>query len=246
MKVAQSVALVTGSNRGIGRAYVRALLAAGAAKVYAASRGGAHVEDGAIPLALDITAPASVAQAAATCRDVPLLVNNAGILTHLPFIGSPSIETAREEMETNYFGTLQMCRAFAPILRTNGGGAIVNVLSMGSWFTSAAAGGYAASKHAELSLTEGIRMELRAQGTLVVGVHPGMVDTDMTADETAPASYSKATPEEIAEKTLAGIEASEERVIPDAMSLAIRTALDSDPTAFVRELQRRWDAAVAR
>lgn len=116
MRVAASVALVTGSNRGIGRAYVRALLAAGAAKVYSASRGGAHVENGAIPLALDITSPASVTQAAETCRDVTLLVNNAGILAMMRFIGSPSIDAAREEMETNYFGTLRMCRAFAPIL----------------------------------------------------------------------------------------------------------------------------------
>lgn len=113
---------------------------------------------------------------------------------------------------------------------------------MGSWFTSAASGGYAASKHAELALTDGIRTELRAQGTLVVGVYPGVVDTDMTADVTAP----KATPEEITEMTLAGIEAGEERVLPDAMSAAIRAALDSDPTAFARELQRRWDDAAAR
>ena len=174
MKLQGSVALVSGGNRGIGKAFVEGLLAAGAKKVYAAARKpGDPTIAGSVPISLDITNPEQVALAAARCADVDLLINLS------PFISSPDVREARAAMETNYFGTLNMCRAFAPVLKRNGGGALVNMLSVVSWSTAAFLGGYAASKTAELALTRGVRIELRSQRTLVVGVYAGLVDTDM-------------------------------------------------------------------
>ena len=138
--------------------------------------------DGAIePIQLDITKSDQVAAAAARCGDVSILINNAGIAAFTPALGAPTMDNARREMETNYFGTLAMCRAFAPVLKRNGGGALVNILSVVSWFNAPVQGTYCASKSAEWSLTKAVRFELRAQGTLVVGVHAGYIDTGMTA-----------------------------------------------------------------
>src|SRR5215475_11842587 len=137
MKIAGSVALVTGANRGLGRAYARELIARGAAKVYGAARNPAAVtEPGVTPIALDITDSDRVAEVAAHCADVTLLVNNAGVLEYSTFIGAPNLDAARLEMETNYFGTLRMCRAFASALGANGGGAIVNMLSVTSFYAN--------------------------------------------------------------------------------------------------------------
>ena len=147
MKIDGSVALVTGANRGLGEVYARELVARGAAKVYGAARNPAAVtEPGVTPVALDITDPDRVAQVAAQCADVSLLVNNAGVLKYSTFTGAPSLDAARAEMETNYFGTLSMCRAFAPVLAANGGGAIVNMLSVTSFFTNPLDASYGASK----------------------------------------------------------------------------------------------------
>ena len=138
MKIEDSVAVVTGGNRGIGEAFVRALLAAGAARVWVGSRdpdAAAHLaaeEPGrAVPLRLDVTRPEQIAAAAARCGDASILVNNAGAFLNQRLIGADSLDAAREEMEVNYFGPVGMARAFAPILASNGGGAIVNVLSSG-------------------------------------------------------------------------------------------------------------------
>src|SRR5580692_10231044 len=136
MKIEKSVALVTGADRGLGRAFARALIARGAAKVYGAARHPEAVTDlGVTPVALDITDAERVAQVAGECPDVSLLVNNAGVLKASTFIDAPSLDAARLEMETNYYGTLSMCRAFAPVLAANGGGAIVNMLSITSFYT---------------------------------------------------------------------------------------------------------------
>ena len=165
MKIGGSVALVTGANRGLGRAYARELVRRGAAKVYGAARQPAQVtEPGVTPVALDITDPERVARVAAECGDVSLLVNNAGVMKASTFIGAPSLDAARAEMETNYFGTLRMCRAFAPVLAANGGGAIVNMLSITSFFTNPFNASYGASKAAAWSLTNGVRLELHHQG----------------------------------------------------------------------------------
>jgi NAD(P)-dependent dehydrogenase (short-subunit alcohol dehydrogenase family) len=238
-KVAGSVALVTGANRGLGRAYTRALLAAGAAKVYAGVRDPTMVtEAGSIPVALDITDPRATAAAVERCNDVTLLINNAGVLHRSSFLAPSTIDAARSEMETNYFGTLTMCRAFAPVLGRNGGGTLVNMLSVVSWFTFPLSGSQCASKAAQWSLTNGIRIELRAQRTLVVGVFAGFVDTDMAKGIDAP----KSRPDDIARRVIAGIEAGEEEILADERSVALRATLNRDPAAIYSEMQRLWDA----
>src|SRR5215831_8603207 len=186
MDIKGSVALVTGSNRGIGRCFVEALLARGAAKVYATARQPARLADlverhkgKVVPLKLDITVPADIAAAAGQCRDVTLLVNNAGINLQAGLIAAKDLAAARAEMETNYFGPLSMCRAFAPALARNGGGAIINMLSILARVNLPMYGSLSASKAAALSLSQGVRAELAAQGTLVVGIMPGACDTEM-------------------------------------------------------------------
>ena len=187
MKIDGSVALVTGANRGLGRAFAKELVSRGAAKVYAAARDPAAVtEPGVTPMALDITDPERVAQVAAQCTDVSLLVNNAGVLKYSTFTGAPNLDAARLEMETNYFGTLSMCRAFAPVLAASGGGAIVNMLSVTSFYTNPFDASYGASKAAAWSLTNGVRLELHHQGTLVVAGHAG--DGRLAAGRARPAA----------------------------------------------------------
>src|ERR1700728_2214919 len=172
MKIAGSVAVVAGAGRGLGRVFAAALVSRGAAKVYGAARDPAAITDaGVTPVALDITDPDGVARAAERCADVSLLVNNAGVMKASTFIDAPNLDAARLEMETNYFGTLRMCRAFAPILRANAGGAIINMLSVTSFYTNPLDASYGASKAAAWSLTNGIRIELAHQGTLVIAVH---------------------------------------------------------------------------
>ncbi|HEU4561437.1 MAG TPA: SDR family NAD(P)-dependent oxidoreductase, partial [Longimicrobium sp.] len=182
-----AVALVTGANRGLGAAWVRGLLDAGAARVYAAARTPAQAEDArVVPVRLDLKDAASITAAAELARDVTLLVNNAGVAFGARLLGADSIDAAREEMEVNYFGTLSVTRAFAPVLAANGGGAVVNVLSILSRVNLPITGSYSASKAAALSMTQGIRAELAAQGTHVLAVMPGFVDTDMAANVPGP------------------------------------------------------------
>jgi NAD(P)-dependent dehydrogenase (short-subunit alcohol dehydrogenase family) len=239
MQIKGSVALVTGANRGIGKAFTRALAAAGAAKIYAAARDPASIAGpGLHVLKLDITHQSCIADAAEKCRDVSLLINNAGIATFSPLIGATSMDAARAEMETNYFGTLAMCRAFAPVLRRNGGGALVNILSVVSWINVPMQGSYSASKSAEWSLTNGIRVELRDQGTLVIGVHVGYVETDMTAHLDVP----KTRPEQVAERTLEAIEAGREEVLADQRAQDLKRALAADPVSVDAAIRRSWDA----
>jgi len=243
MKISGSTALVTGANRGLGRALVDALRDAGCAKVYAASRKADAISPGDViePVQLDITDPQQVAAAAARCEDVGILINNAGVAAFTPALGAASMENARLEMETNYFGTLAMCRAFAPVLKRNGGGALVNVLSVVSFFNAPMQGSYCASKAAEWSLTKAVRFELRAQGTLVIGVYAGYIDTDMTAGLTAP----KSSPEEIAARIIAGIESGTEDILADDRARTVFAELRKDDRAFDANMQAVWDSSRA-
>jgi NAD(P)-dependent dehydrogenase (short-subunit alcohol dehydrogenase family) len=228
MNISGSIALVTGANRGLGRHLTAQLQARGAAKVYAAARRPASIDlPGVVPLALDITDAASVAAAAAAAPDVTLLVNNAGISTYTNLVDG-DLAQVRLEMETHFFGTLSMVRAFAPVLGGNGGGAILNVLSALSWFSYDGANAYAAAKAAEWSLTNGVRLELARQGTLVTGVHLGAADTDMMAGYDGP----KLDPATVARAALDGIEADRLEVVVDDWSAHVKAALAADPAAF--------------
>jgi NAD(P)-dependent dehydrogenase (short-subunit alcohol dehydrogenase family) len=241
MQISGSVALVTGANRGLGRAYARELVRRGAAKVYGAARQPAQVtEPGVTPVGLDITDPERVARVAAECADVSLLVNNAGVMKASTFIGAPSLDAARAEMETNYFGTLRMCRAFAPVLAASGGGAIVNMLSITSFYTNPFNASYGASKAAEWSLTNGVRLELHHQGTLVVAVHAGFIDTDMAALVDAP----KISPESVARQAFDAVEAGQVEVLADERTRTVKASLSRDHELIYPPIQEFWDEAV--
>ncbi|MDG2167820.1 MAG: SDR family oxidoreductase [Opitutales bacterium] len=214
------VALVTGSNRGIGRAIVDALIARGASKVYAAARNAdalqplveAHGER-VVPAALDVTQPDQVAAVAAQASDVQVLVNNAGFAAQTD-IFADDINAARQEFEVNYWGVLNMLRAFVPLLENNGGAAVINVASVASLVNFPPLPTYSDSKAAVHSLTQGVRLTKGAAGIQVVGVYPGPVDTDMAAD----LEMEKASPQSVAETILNGVEAGKVDVFPDAMA----------------------------
>ncbi len=233
--------LVTGAGRGLGRAFADSLLARGAETVYAGVRDpAAAVSSGAIPIRLDITSAHDVAGAVARCAGLDILINNAGIMRVAPVLAAPDMADARAEMETNYFGTLRMCRAFAPVLARNGGGALVNVLSIVSWFANPQNSSYCASKSAAWSLTNAARIELRHQGTLVTGVFAGVIDTEMG---TAFADLPKVSPQSVVDQALDGIEAGAEEVLCDERTRSVKAALPRDLSEIYPAHQARWDAA---
>lgn len=228
MKIDGATALVTGANRGIGRAFATELLARGA-QVYATARRPETIDlPGVQVLQLDITDPASVAAAAAAATDVDLLINNAGLSTGANLLGEES--PVRLELETHFFGTLAVVRAFAPTLGRNGGGAILNVLSALSFASWNGANAYSAAKAAEWSLTNGIRLELAEQGTLVTALHMGAVDTDMMAGWDVP----KLEPADVVRAALDAIEAGRQEVLVDDTSRAAKAALVAGPDAADR------------
>jgi NAD(P)-dependent dehydrogenase (short-subunit alcohol dehydrogenase family) len=240
VRIDGSVALVTGANRGLGQVFARELVSRGAAGVYGAARHpDAVTEPGVTPVALDITDADRVAQVAQQCADVSLLVNNAGVLKLSTFISAPSLDAARAEMEVNYFGTLSMCRAFAPVLAANGGGAIVNMLSVTSFYTNLIDASYGASKAAAWSLTNGVRLELHHQGTLVVAVHASFIDTDMAALTNAP----KDSPESVVRQAFDAVEAGQVEVLADERTRTIKAQLSRDQELIYPPLQKFWDDA---
>ncbi|MFD7231033.1 SDR family oxidoreductase [Streptomyces sp. NPDC059881] len=228
MEIKGSVALVTGANRGIGHAFARSLIDHGAAKVYAATRNLANVTDpDLVPLRLDVTDPESVAAAAAVADDVSIVINNAGIGGAGTKLLEGSFDGARQAMEVNYFGTWAVSRAFAPALARNGGGALVNMLSLASWASQAQFAGYAASKAAQWSLTDALRRALYAQGTLVVGVHAGFVETDLSAWTDAP----KVSPATVAELTMQALAGDRFEVLVDEETRRVKAALSQPVSA---------------
>ena len=203
MNIENSVVLVTGANRGIGLAFARALLARGAHKVYAAARNPATVTlPGVHALRLDVTNPEELAAAARMAADVNMVINDAGIAQPGGFLAQDSEAVTRRIFETNFFGVLNMSKAFAPVLKANGGGALVNVLSVASWVNGGELAAYSASKSAAWSLTNALRHELAGQKTQVLGLHMAYVDTDLTRGLDAP----KSSAEEIVQRALDGLE----------------------------------------
>jgi len=230
VKIKDSVALVTGANRGLGLAFTQALLAGGARKVYAAARDPASVKQaGVVPVRLDVTNAEQVASAAAELGDVTLVINNAGIIRGSGFLGENGVEAVRAELETNFFGPVHVSRAFAPILARNGGGAIVNVLSALSWVAFPASSTYSASKAAAWSFSNGLRNELRGQGTQVLALHVGYMDTDMVRDVAAP----KSKPEDVARQTLEALEAGQSEILADEVSRRIKQNLSAEPGVYL-------------
>lgn len=230
MDIKNAVVLVTGSNRGLGRALVEALKQAGAAKIYAAARNPASINyEGVTPVALDVTSPDSIAAAAKACPDVNVVINNAGIARGGVLLSATGEQTAREEMDTNFFGPWRVTQAFAPTLARNGGGALVNVLSVLSWISLPGTATYCVSKAAAWSLTNGLRNELRGQGTQVVGVHLGLMDTDMTAGFDAP----KIAPKDVAEQIVRALQDGSDEVLADDTSRQVKGSLSSPQAAYL-------------
>ena len=228
MDIVGSVALVTGANRGLGREFVEQLRERGAKKVYAAARDVATVTTpGVVPVALDLLDPAGIERAARQAGDVTLLVNNAGISTGQNLVRGDLAEV-RREMETHFFGTLAVTRAFADVLGRNGGGAIVNVLSALSWFSWNGATSYSAAKAAEWGLTAGTRVELADQGTQVLGVHLGAADTDMMGDYDGPLLK----PRDVVAAALDGLAEGAVEVLVDDWSRTVKAGLAQDPAEF--------------
>jgi NAD(P)-dependent dehydrogenase (short-subunit alcohol dehydrogenase family) len=233
MDIQDQVALVTGANRGIGRTFVEELLERGARKVYATARRPEAIDiPGVEVLRLDLADPASVTAAAEAAQDVTLVVNNAGISTGAALITGDMAEI-RREMDTHFYGTLGVIRAFAPVLAANGGGAIVNILSALSWFSTSGNGGYAAAKAAEWNMTNAVRLELAGQGTLVQGVHLGAADTDIMAGYDGP----MIAPRDVARASLDGVVAGSVEVVVDDWSRMVKDSLAGDPAPFYERMR---------
>ncbi|PXW24708.1 SDR family oxidoreductase [Paraburkholderia caballeronis] len=222
MKIEGAVVFVTGANRGLGLEFARQALARGASKVYAGARDPSTVKlPGVIPVKLDVTQADEVAAAAAQCKDVTLLINNAGIARIGAFTEGDPVPQLREQLETNLFGIVNTSRAFAGILGANGGGALLNVLSVVSWISTPLLGTYGVTKAAAWSLTNTLRIELKAQGTQVVGFHAGFIDTDLTQGLDVP----KARPEDVVRASYDAIEAGAEEVAADEASRQVKQGL---------------------
>ncbi len=241
MQITEAIVLVTGANGDIGQHYIEALQAAGVTKIYAAARKidslseiVAADPDRTVAVELDITDADAIAAAAKQCSDVTLLINNAGIGLMQTFISTEDISSARKEIEVNYLGTLSMCRAFAPVLKNNGGGAIINMLSILGKINFPMNASYSASKAAEMSMTQGVRAELKEQGTLVIGVMPGTVDTRGSAHFPQP----KVSPETVVKDALQAVAEGVEDVYPGDQAKEMNKQLQADPKMLEKEMAK--------
>ena len=231
MKLANATVLITGANRGIGRAFAQAALARGARKVYAGARDPASIRDaGLTPLKLDVTSQADVAAAAEIAADTTLVINNAGIAITGSFNTAEAEAVLRRHFETNVLGVLRVSQAFAPVLARHGGGALLNVASIASWISSPLLANYAVSKSAVWSLSNGLRNDLRAQGTQVLTLHMGFVDTDLTHGIDMP----KSTPEDIVARALDALEAAADEVLADDLTRQVKQGLVAQPAVYLQ------------
>lgn len=230
MKIENAVVLVTGANRGIGLSFTRELLARGARKVYAGARDPATITQTDVqPLRLDVTQSEDVAAAAALASDVTLVINNAGIAQAGGFLAPDSEEVARRIFETNFFAMLRVSKAFAPVLKANGGGALLNVLSIASWANGGELAAYSASKSAAWSLTNALRNELAGQKTQVLGLHMAYVDTDLTRGFDVPKSSSA----EIVQRALDGLESGLDEVLADELTLQVKRGMTAARPSYL-------------
>ena len=224
MKLKNSVILITGANRGLGLEFAKQALERGAKRVYAAAREITSIKlSGVVPVQLDVTKSGQVAAAVQKLSDVTVLINNAGIARPGAFVAANAQDGLRDHLETNVFGILNLSQAFAPILARNGGGAILNVLSLLSWVNTPMIAGYSVSKAAAWSLTNGLRHELRAQGTQVVGLHAGFIDTDLTRGLEVP----KSKPVDVVRQAYDAIESNSDEVFVDEPSRQVHQGLSS-------------------
>jgi len=224
MNIQGKAAFVTGANRGLGKAFAQALVAAGAAKVYAGARTPGKIDlPGVEAVQLDLTDPASIAAAATRYTDVDLLINNAGIFAPGSLLDANAADTLRRHFDTNLFGQLALIQAYAPILQRRGGGTIVNVLSVLSWAALPGTAPYSVSKAAFWMLTNGLRNELQAQHTRIVAVHPAYIDTDMAAGANGP----KTQPEDVVRTVLHGLAEGLDEILVDDVGRAIKQSLST-------------------
>jgi len=233
MKLDNATVLITGANRGLGLAFAREALARGARKVYAAARDPASVTlPGVVPLKLDVTNADDIAAAARACGDVTLLINNAGIAATGGFLAEDSIAAAQRHLDTNFFGPLRLTQAFAPVLAANGGGAILNVLSVASWISGPLLGNYGMSKAAVWAMTNGTRIELREQKTQVLGLHVGFIDTDLTTGLDVP----KLAPDAVVRTTFDALEAGASEILADDFTRQVHAGLSADPAVYLQAM----------
>jgi NAD(P)-dependent dehydrogenase (short-subunit alcohol dehydrogenase family) len=231
MKTQHAVVFITGASRGLGRAFAHECVGRGARKVYAGVRTPTGSDSARIEqVSIDVTDPASIAAAASQCGDTTLLINNAGIgrITS-SVLDSGMIDVTRVVFETNFYGTIRVSQAFAPILARNGGGAIINVLSDAVWYARPFLASYSASKSAEWSFTNALRIELRNQKTLVTGLHVGFMDTDLTKGY----DMKKVDPREVAEAALNGLEADKEEVLVDDFTRQVKRSFCEEQSLYL-------------
>lgn len=231
MKTQDSVVFISGANRGLGLAFAHEALERGAKKVYAGVRSPTETKTpGIVQVKLDVTDPASIAAAVTQCGDTTVLVNNAGIARLTSSTLEPTmIDIAREVFETNYYGMILVSQTFAPILAKNGGGAVINVLSDATWYARPMLAAYSASKSAAWSFTNALRIDLRNQKTLVLGLHVGFMDTDMTKGF----EMKKINPRQVAEAALTGIEDNKEEVLADDFTREVKRSLCNEQPMYL-------------
>jgi len=229
MNIKETVALVTGANRGLGLELTKALITAGVKKVYAAARDPKSITTpGAIPVRLDVTKVAEIKALSQELGDVTLVINNAGVYRNYTFLGENEASALKDSFDTNVFGLLEVSKAFAPILARNGGGTIANMLSVLAWVAFPGTTAYSASKAAALLVTDGLRAELAPQRTQVSAIHAGYIDTDMGAGAEGP----KNDPAEVAQKILSGLERGDQEIIIDGISAQVKSGLSQPKPGF--------------